>query len=462
VTLHYSAETGTVPATASFFYTTQAGAHDGIPIDVAVPVNSGPGSVVWNTAGVAPGTYYVYASVDDGVDPVSFDDESTPQVISSTQPTMLSLVSGTGMFDGTAALTATLTANGLPLAGAAVAFRLSAGGTVTPLGTATTNTSGVAALAGVSLAGLGAGTVTGGVEASFAGNAADAPASASGNLTVNPLVATLSLGGLAATYDGMPHTVTASTSPGGLDGVTVTYAQNNQPVAAPTLAGRYSVTATLSNPNATATIVTGTLVIAQAAPVVTWAEPADIIANTELSGAQLDATASVPGTFTYEPAAGAVLPVGQGIVLMVTFTPQDATDYVTETRATTINVVPTPTPAPSPTPPQILSIVPAAPVKGRPSFTVSFNEALVLNSASNPILYQVFAGVTKVVKKRHETVYTKALHIKSVSVGSNGKTVTIALVMPFKGTAQVTVRGAIEAANGTSSSVLFTAVVALH
>ena len=50
------------------------------------------------------------------------------------------------------------------------------------------------------------------------------------------------------------------------------------------------------------------------------------------SGAtQLDATASVPGTFTYTPAAGTVLNAGKGQTLSVTFTPTDTTDYTTAT-----------------------------------------------------------------------------------------------------------------------------------
>src|SRR5262249_53997785 len=54
---------------------------------------------------------------------------------------------------------------------------------------------------------------------------------------------------------------------------------------------------------------------------------------------QLNATASVPGTFVYSPAAGTVLPVGNGQMLSVTFTPTDAVDYTTATAKATINVL---------------------------------------------------------------------------------------------------------------------------
>jgi outer membrane protein OmpA-like peptidoglycan-associated protein len=54
----------------------------------------------------------------------------------------------------------------------------------------------------------------------------------------------------------------------------------------------------------------------------TWANPAAIVEGTALGATQLNATASVPGTFTYSPATGALLPVGKN-TLKVTFTPTD-------------------------------------------------------------------------------------------------------------------------------------------
>jgi Divergent InlB B-repeat domain len=82
-----------------------------------------------------------------------------------------------------------------------------------------------------------------------------------------------------------------------------------------------------------------TLQVNQATPKVTWAKPAAITYGTALSSTQLDATASVPGTFVYSPGAGAVLPEGTQ-TLSVTFTPTDTTDYTTQTATTTIDVKP--------------------------------------------------------------------------------------------------------------------------
>jgi hypothetical protein len=83
-----------------------------------------------------------------------------------------------------------------------------------------------------------------------------------------------------------------------------------------------------------------TLTVAKAAPVVTWAAPADIPYGTPLSAAQLDAQASVPGSFAYSPAPGTVLAAGAGQALVATFTPADATDYATATATVSLNVLP--------------------------------------------------------------------------------------------------------------------------
>ena len=76
------------------------------------------------------------------------------------------------------------------------------------------------------------------------------------------------------------------------------------------------------------------------APVLTWAAPAPITQGTALGATQLNATANVPGTFVYSPAAGVVLPVGTH-TLSVTFTPADLTRYLTAAATQTL-VVTTP------------------------------------------------------------------------------------------------------------------------
>jgi hypothetical protein len=77
--------------------------------------------------------------------------------------------------------------------------------------------------------------------------------------------------------------------------------------------------------------------IAQAAPTITWPTPNAIIYGAALNGTQLNATASVPGTFAYMPATGAVLGAGSQM-LLATFTPTDATDYTSATKTVLLTV----------------------------------------------------------------------------------------------------------------------------
>jgi hypothetical protein len=83
-----------------------------------------------------------------------------------------------------------------------------------------------------------------------------------------------------------------------------------------------------------------TINVTQATPVITWAKPTAIVYGTALGGTQLDAIANVPGSFSYTPPAGTVLPAGSGQTLSVTFTPTDATDYSSASASVTINVSP--------------------------------------------------------------------------------------------------------------------------
>jgi outer membrane protein OmpA-like peptidoglycan-associated protein len=90
---------------------------------------------------------------------------------------------------------------------------------------------------------------------------------------------------------------------------------------------------------------------------VTWANPAAILEGTALSATQLNATGSVPGTFSYAPASGTVLPVGKN-TLKVTFTPTD-TRLSAVTAEVSIEVTAKP------------AVIPGAPVS--PTYSVTGN-----------------------------------------------------------------------------------------
>ena len=93
-----------------------------------------------------------------------------------------------------------------------------------------------------------------------------------------------------------------------------------------------------------ASSATGNLDISASMATVIWANPTDIVVGTPLGAAQLDATALVPGTFTYTPAAGTVLNAGPRQTLTVTFTPNDTVDYRVVVARVLVNVAPRPVP----------------------------------------------------------------------------------------------------------------------
>ena len=121
------------------------------------------------------------------------------------------------------------------------------------------------------------------ITVTYGGDANDQPSNVEFSLTVAKALATLELSNLSFTYNGAPQSAVVTTIPGGLPGVMLTYSQNGVAVSNPTHAGEYTVTATLNNSNYTAQGVTGTMIIGQATPILTWAQPDNIIVGTPLA-----------------------------------------------------------------------------------------------------------------------------------------------------------------------------------
>jgi uncharacterized delta-60 repeat protein len=76
-------------------------------------------------------------------------------------------------------------------------------------------------------------------------------------------------------------------------------------------------------------------------PTVTWTNPGAITYGTALGGSQLNASASVPGTFVYTPASGVVLNAGSDTLSSV-FTPTDTASYNSVTSSVSLVVQPAP------------------------------------------------------------------------------------------------------------------------
>lgn len=163
--------------------------------------------------------------------------------------------------------------------------------------------------------------------------------SASDVLSIAKATATLVLSSLSHTYDGTVKAATVATTPSGLSGVSVTY---NGSGTSPVTAGSYAVTATLNNANYEATPSSANLVIAKANPTLTWPNPAAVVYGTALGGAQLNATANVPGQFVYTPVGGTVLSAGSGQTLSVAFTPTDTNNYHGASKSIVLTVNPAP------------------------------------------------------------------------------------------------------------------------
>jgi pilus assembly protein CpaE len=89
--------------------------------------------------------------------------------------------------------------------------------------------------------------------------------------------------------------------------------------------------------NYTRAQVAVSLTVTEATPVIAWPEPAPIAYGAALSATELNAAASVPGTFVYTPATGEVLAAGT-YMLSVTFTPADAANYTTAQAAVSLAV----------------------------------------------------------------------------------------------------------------------------
>jgi hypothetical protein len=127
------------------------------------------------------------------------------------------------------------------------------------------------------------------------------------------------------------------------DNITATYSCS---ATAASPAGTYPIIPSLLDPsnretNYTASLLNGTLTVLPATPSVTWTNPAPIAYGTALSSVQLNAAASVPGSFAYTPANGTVLNAGAN-TLSVIFTPADTVDYSSAIGSVGLAVLPAP------------------------------------------------------------------------------------------------------------------------
>ena len=108
--------------------------------------------------------------------------------------------------------------------------------------------------------------------------------------------------------------------------------------------GSYPITASAATgtglANYTISYVNGTLTVSLGNYTASWSNPTNIVYGTALGTNQNNATASVPGSFVYNPTNGIVLPAGTN-TLHVVFTPTD-TNYAGTNLTVALVVTPAP------------------------------------------------------------------------------------------------------------------------
>jgi hypothetical protein len=124
------------------------------------------------------------------------------------------------------------------------------------------------------------------------------------------------------TADGTAPTIASTVYSGP---ITVSASETLQAIAASGSTAQSSIATAVYSINASGTT-----------PTISWPTPAAITYGTPLSSAQLNATSTVAGSFSYSPASG-VLTAGSH-TLTATFTPTDTTDYNTATASVTLTV----------------------------------------------------------------------------------------------------------------------------
>jgi hypothetical protein len=107
----------------------------------------------------------------------------------------------------------------------------------------------------------------------------------------------------------------------------------------PTRLGNFPVTVVVNDSAGQQSHFNYTIVITRIPTTIVWADAANITYGTALSTPQLNATADVPGSFTYTPAAGTVLDAGSCQTLTVNFTPTDSAIYANASTTVIINVL---------------------------------------------------------------------------------------------------------------------------
>ncbi len=221
-----------------------------------------------------------------------------------------------------------------------------------------------------------------------------------------------STGGWNCTVATLTCTRNSSLGAGFTDSVTLTLGAGSY-TTLPSYTGQ--LTATVSSVTFSSNVTAADNVIYQQVPPIRWATPTPIVYGMPLTSTQLDASSPVAGSFTYLPAAGTVLNVGQQ-TLTATFTPTDTTDYGTATATVTLVVIPST--------PVVMLTASANPVFM--SNAVSFTASLPVYASSQTGTMTFFDGAAEIgtatVSNGSATLTTTALSagVHSITAAYSG------------------------------------------
>ena len=232
---------------------------------------------------------------------------------------------------GTAtAVTATLQAGGAPLAQRTLVFLLN-DNEATRLRTDANGQ----ATAAITVGGMAAGTYPNAIKVRFDGDSAYSASTASTDLVIQAQPVTVTWLNPAPIVYGTPLSGAQLNATASAPGTFV-----YSPVEGTVLGAGYQTLALTFTPSDTslAPVTKNAVLLVTKAPTsVTWAKPEEIAYGVPLSDEQLNATASVPGSFEYDPPAGTNLPVGSAQQLKVVFEPESP-NYDKSSGSTTIDV----------------------------------------------------------------------------------------------------------------------------
>jgi len=149
-------------------------------------------------------------------------------------------------------------------------------------------------------------------------------------------------GGTTVSISGLGFQSQAKVAFGSLPATSITFnGTTNLIVITPPSTDAGPVDITITNADGQTAVLTNGFVFEGGTLVITWSNPPSITYGTPLDSNQLNASANVPGSFSYVPPSGTVLDAGTNLLSAI-FTPNDSMTFSSATNYVTLAVLPAP------------------------------------------------------------------------------------------------------------------------